>query len=456
MAKPAGRRLSLIKPMELIHRYLTQALVEGVWGEVRIRERQRIWGLFEMAVFWTSIALHAPPSLRAALAEANEEGPSRFRAPRAVPQAFFARSKNLSWVFFATVFSRFRARLVAAAPRTFCAGLRPLFRRFPHVLALDGSKLDPVRRRLKIVWRDPRAVLPGMLVAFYDLATGTIAKLVFHPVAKASEFRAALGALGDLARGTLLVADRAYGVPKFFEALCARGLFGVSRVFSAVGVRRSRRWSKRSTPEGDVEDWEVVAGVRGTRLRLVRLLRGGRAKLEVFTNVLDPRRLSAQETLDLYRRRWTVERLFSDLKEVLNLRRFYGANVNSVGIQVFVTAIVHTVLRVSQAMVAQQALVEPEEISTKKFFPKAAAASACLSGSECTYFAMVKANRGVRLRKPSWHRMPYATTTLDAVRVEPRLSRKRRRRFRRHVTRPGESTWRSLPRARSRPPPCVK
>src|SRR5205814_7398311 len=112
-----------------------------------------------------------------------------------------------------------------------------------HSVALDGSKLDPVRRRLKIVWRESRAVLPGMLVAFYDLATGTLAKLVFDPVAKASEFRTALGSLGALARGTLLVADRAYGVPRFFEALSAAGLFGVSRRFSPAGLRRTRRWS---------------------------------------------------------------------------------------------------------------------------------------------------------------------------------------------------------------------
>src|SRR5947209_10814232 len=100
MPKPAERRLSLTKPMELIHRFLTESLVEGVWGEVRILERQRVWGLFELAIFWTSVVLHGPRSLRAALTEATEEGPSRFLAPQAVPQAFFARSKNLSWLFF--------------------------------------------------------------------------------------------------------------------------------------------------------------------------------------------------------------------------------------------------------------------------------------------------------------------------------------------------------------------
>jgi len=455
MSKRPSPRISLTKPMELVHRVLTRALVEEVWGEVRLRERQRVWGLWQLSQFWLSVVFHAPRSLRAALAEAGEQ-PSRFQAPEADPSAFFARCQTLSWSFFATLFERFRARLASMAPRTFCGGLRPLLRRIPHVVALDGSKLDPVRRRLKMVWRDRRAVLPGMVVAFYDLATGTLARLVFKPAVNSSEFRAAMSALDGLVRGTLLVADRTFGVPKFFDLLDERGLLGLSRRFSAVKIRRGSRLAARPTDSGEVEDWEVSAGPRRRRLRLIRLSRGGSVRLELLTNVLDPRRLSAQEALDLYRSRWSVERLFSDLKEVLNLRALYGANVNCVGIQLFAAAMAHTALRVAQALVARKARVDPEEISTKKFFPKAAVASACMTGSELMFLATVRANRGVRLRKPSVHSLPYATTALDDVRVEKRRSRTRRRRFRRHPTRPGENNWRSLPRPRSRPPPRVK
>ena len=456
MAVARSARISLSTSFELIHRHFTRALVDEVWGSVRVTERRRVWCLWELALFWMSVVAHAPRSLRAALAEGTGESPGRFRAPEAVPQAFFARSQNLSWRFFAALFDRFRARLAAAAPRTFAGALRPLLRRFGRVEAVDCSRLDPVRRRLKILWRDRRAVLAGSLLAFYDFATGTVSQLVFTPDAAASEFRAAIGALDRVARGTLLVGDRLYGVQGFFRALSARGIFGVARRSSTVKVSRVGRLSRRLGRDGAVEDWEVIAGSPDgsgpQRLRLIRLLSGGRAALELFTNVLDPRRLGADEALVLYRRRWTIERLFSDLKEVLGLRRFYGANTNSVGMQVFAAAMVHTAMRVAQAMAARQANVEPEAISPKKFFPKAAAASAGLCGSECTFDAVLRANPGLRIRKPGWHRMRYASTTLDEVRVESRRSLVRAPPRPRHTTRPGERTWRSLPRARARSP----
>jgi hypothetical protein len=309
-----------------------------------------------------------------------------------------------------------------------------------------------VRRRLRILWKDPRSVLPGALVAFYDLATGTVARLEFLPHAVASEFRAALGALGDVRPGTLLVGDRLYGAVRFFEALSAGGIFGVARRFSAVSIRRGRRLSGGLLEGGRVEDWEVAAGsglsATPQRLRLIRLARPGRPALELLTNVLDPRRLSAQEALALYRRRWTVERLFSDLKGVLNLRRLYGANVNAVAMQVYASAIVHTALRVAQALAAKAARVEPERISTAKFFPRAAAASAKLLWVQEGFAIGRRLNRGLRLKEPRWHAMGFASTTLREVQVEIRTSRLGRgRRL------PGIRTWRTWPKPRQKRPP---
>src|SRR5207302_9391939 len=76
-------------------------------------------------------------------------------------------------------------------------------------------------------------------------------------------------------------------------------------------------------------------------LRYIRYQRGT-LRRELFTTVLDPQRLSAEEALQLYPLRWTIERLFFDLKEVLNLHRFYAANPNAVAMQIYAAALVHT------------------------------------------------------------------------------------------------------------------
>ena len=47
-----------------------------------------------------------------------------------------------------------------------------------------------------------------------------------------------------------------------------------------------------------------------------------------LTNVLEPSVLSVPDALSVYPWRWKVERLFFDLKEVLNLHRFYTSSPN--------------------------------------------------------------------------------------------------------------------------------
>ena len=74
--------------------------------------------------------------------------------------------------------------------------------------------------------------------------------------------------------------------------------------------------------------------------------------------------------MELYPCRWDVERLFYDLKEVLNLHCFYAANPNAVAMQLYAAGMVYTAMRVAQAHVAQQAGIVPETISTEKFSPE--------------------------------------------------------------------------------------
>ena len=73
--------------------------------------------------------------------------------------------------------------------------------------------------------------------------------------------------------------------------------------------------------------------------------------------------------------RWRIERLFFDLKEVLNLHRVYTANPNAVAMQVYAAGIVYNALRVAQGEVPDAAGIEPPERSSPaKLFPKLAAA----------------------------------------------------------------------------------
>lgn len=436
-------RVDLIAVLEVLDTHLTSALCEAAWGAVRIAERQRKWTLELLLRFWAAVTIAAPRSLRDALAWATGKPGARFPGPEATPEAFFARCQDLNWEFFEAAFRRFLAAATQGLPARFAPEVRGLLGHFPAVLAIDGSGLDPVARRLKALRRDRRVALPGALLAIYDICHGVLAHLTFDPNARTAEINRARRALGGLLRGSLLVADRLYGVPKFFAAMAEHGLFGLCRRFGPVRLDNRVLVGTHSTADGVLEDFDVLAGTpQRTRqqLRLLRLQVDGKVVLELFSNVLDRSQLGAVQALALYRARWTIERLFSDLKEVLSLNRFHAANTNAVGMQVFAAAIVHTALRVAQGGIAEQVGIAPEALSTKKLFPKVAAAAQAMTVTQHTLIVVQELNPDVKLKLPTMRQMPFAYLPLAELLVE---TRRRERKTRRRCKSRGQ--WRAMP-----------
>ena len=146
----------------------------------------------------------------------------------------------------------------------------------------------------------------------------------------------------------------------------------------------------------------------------------------MLTNVIEPQRLSIRDALSLYPWRWKVERLFFDLKEVLNLHRFYTGSPNGVAMQVYAAALVHTAFRVAQGHIAQASGTQPEEISPAKFFP-AWPQLLLIDVVRGGLYRDSKSQSRVDLQKPDWHRCEFAWTTFEHIRVESRNGRRQRR-----------------------------
>lgn len=425
-------RADLLATVEVLHANLTSALCQDVFSGVRGAERQRVWTLQRLAEFWTAVTLRAPQSLTQALQEAAGGTSPMWPKVEASPQAFFSRCQDLKWEFFRSLYEAFVDRATATAPPGYAAACRPLLERFTSVWVVDGSRLDAIAHRMKILWDNRAVILPGCLTAFYDLFQGVAVKLLFDPDAASAELLRAEEALDDIPKGTLLLGDRLYCSVRFFQELTQRGLYAVTRRNKTLKLRKIKRLSKKRVAGGILTDTVVEAGCGvGTprqRLRRIRWQRGKQVR-EVLTNVLDPKLLSAEEALSLYPKRWSVERLFFDLKEVLNLHQFYAANPNAIAMQVYAAAMVHTAMRIAQARIAHQAGILPELISTEKLFPRVAAASMALVGAELGFLATCQMNPRAKLKKPDWHMLPFATVLLDALLVEERRGKRRLRRF---------------------------
>ena len=433
--------VDLLTPVQLLHEHVTESLCQEVFQEERKTERQREWSLHALVMFWMEVIIRAPRALRQALEEARERTEkSAWPLVTTTPEAFFQRSQKLSWRFFARLFERFLGSILPKARTLFCGEFAFLRERFPEVLVLDGTKLDAIAHRLKILRDVTARVLPGGLLAVFDLFRGIPRILYFDGDAATNEAKHASGILPRIPKKSLLLGDRLYCSAKFFAALAQNGLFGLFRRNRQVSLRKKQRLSRRRVAGGVLEDFLAVAGCGlGTPAQEVRWVRFRKKSLqrEVLTNVLDPVLLPPLAAIELYYQRWSIERMFYDLKEVFDLHHFYAANLNAVGMQVFAAALVYTALRIAQGMVAEQAQVIPEIISTEKFFVKAATASSRWAVIQETMHHTRKANPGVEIREPDWKKMRFATVLLSKIRVEKRNDSRRKQRFckgRRHWT----------------------
>jgi hypothetical protein len=440
-----NQQVDLMAVAEILNEHLDGALVRSAYEKLRTTERERTWTLNHMMAFWVAVTLRAPPSLGQALREAAGSPTSIYPHVTASPQAFFQRSSSMRWEFFAEVFRAFTQSIREAEPARFASHQRDTAKHFENILVLDGSNLDPVARRLKILWKDMSTPIPGAMFACYDLRRGALADLWYSPTLRRGELTLAREALGQLPAGALLLGDRLYGTPKFLSEVQESGRWGVFRKQSQVKCRSEKLLGRYESDGAVLEDWEVELGkAAGLPARLIRLRRGEKT-YEYVTNVLDPEVLSAEAIAELYRDRWQVERMFQDLKTVLNLKCFYCGNTNAVAMQIYAAAIVYCALRIGQGRIAYEASIEPEAISTPKLFPLLAATAATLTTLEYGFFRTELENPEVKLRKPDWRTACRLRTKLKDILADK--TRGKRPRDKRSNA-PRRPQWREIP-----PPP---
>jgi hypothetical protein len=424
-------RVDLLGPIRVIHEHLTKALCETVFEERRISERRRRWTLQAMAEFWTAVIIRAPASLRQALDE-TRRGAGGFPLVQASPESFFERAQGLRWEFFSDLFEAFSASALKDHAPAFEADLREALPCFPQVFVVDGSRLDAIAHRLKVLWDERVVVLPGSLLVLYDLYRGVPLRVHFDEDSNRAEVPALKGELDAVPKGALLLGDRAFCSHRLFGDFKTREIWAVVRCTKAIGIEPQSELSRAHHDGGVLRDCLVIAGTgqRPAQRQHLRLIEWRKAKksIRLLTNVLDPQKLPASAAIALYRRRWSVERMFYDLKEVLNLHRFYAANVNAIAMQVYAAALVYVALRIAQATIAKTTELKPEQLSVEKLFPRVASASTAFVTTCLTVIALRAANPGVNFVEPEWSEQPWAWVPLDSVVVEPRNPVRRRRR----------------------------
>jgi hypothetical protein len=240
------------------------------------------------------------------------------------------------------VHARWQARTAAGA-RPLPPVLARTRRHFPHLLAVDGSTLDALLRKVGLLRQGDGPVLAGRMAALLDVAAGLPRRVWYEADSRAHDQRFWERILLALEAGTLLLFDLGFLNHALFDRLTAAGIGLLTRLKATATYRVERllAWGP------DTYDVLIRLGSGDTRcahpMRLVGVRHGG-AWYRYVTNVLDPQVLPATDVAALYACRWGCEAAFHAVKRLLGLAYFYVGAPTAVQTQLWATWLLYAVL----------------------------------------------------------------------------------------------------------------
>jgi len=213
--------------------------------------------------------------------------------------------------------------------------------RYAAVLAVDGSTLDALVRKVGLLRDRPDRPLAGRMAALLDLGSRLPRTLWYEPDARAHDQRWWPELLAALPAGALLAVDLGWTNFRRFAELTAARVTVVTRAKRNLAYTVERELARTATArEATVR---VGSGPDRQALRLIEVLERG-AWRRYLTNELDPARLPAPHAVALYGQRWRIEEAYAVAKRLLGLADFWVGSDNGVQLQVWATWILYAVL----------------------------------------------------------------------------------------------------------------
>ena len=241
------------------------------------------------------------------------------------------------------------AHLTGLCPRFGGRTFKGMPRRFKRAVhAVDSSTIQLAancidwarhRRRKAAAKLHLRLNLRNFLPAFAIIDT-----------AKHNDNKRARELCAGLARGEIVVFDKAYVDFKHLFDMTLRGVFWVTRTKSNMKFRVKKRLLKK--PVGKIlrDDLIVLKGKIShkrypevmRRVRAIVEIEGQEREMDFLTNNLA---WAPASIADLYKSRWEIEVFFKEIKQTLQLCDFLGHNKNAVLWQVWTALLLYLLLR---------------------------------------------------------------------------------------------------------------
>ena len=213
--------------------------------------------------------------------------------------------------------------------------------RYRAVLAVDGSTLDALIRKIGLLQDLPENPLAGRITALLDLCTRLPEKIWYERDPKAHDQRFWPDVLSVLKAGSLLIFDKGYINFSIFVKLTQAKIKFITRGKTNLAYTLERAIIKTAA----VHDYLVWIGKDETyqQIRLIEVQYLGKW-YRYMTNELDAERLPTAYVVALYWQRWRIEDAYNIVKRLLGLAYFWCGAQNAVEMQVWATWLLYVVL----------------------------------------------------------------------------------------------------------------
>lgn len=246
-------------------------------------------------------------------------------------------------------------------------------------IVLDGKALKRVAKRLKPLRNVKGGMLGGRALVGMRLNTGLIIGMHAHPDGQANDVRFVPDLLPRLRQATpgprLFLGDRQFCNLLHLELYLQEGDHFLIRYHKNVTFTRDENCPlKEGKDEQDrryYEEWGWLGRADHKKRRYVRRITLERSDAEpviVITDLLDENRYPAVDLLEMYLKRWGIERVFQQVTEVFGLQGFIGSTPEATVFQFSFCAVLYNIVQVMRAYVAEGGAADFQEISTEKMF----------------------------------------------------------------------------------------
>jgi hypothetical protein len=210
---------------------------------------------------------------------------------------------------------------------------------YTQVMAVDGSTLDALMRRVGLLRDLPEHPLAGRMMALLDVTSRLPLHLWYTDEEQAHDQRFWQPILAAVKPGSLLLLDLGFTNYSAYAELIAQGVTFVTRSKSNA-VYQVQQVLHQSA---HLHDARVLLGQERLPMRLVEAHYQG-TWYRYLTSELDPQRLPPLYLVALYWQRWRIEDAYKTVKRLLGLAYFWVGSVNGIALQLWATWLMYAVL----------------------------------------------------------------------------------------------------------------